>query len=536
MDQSSAKNILLCKISCSTLALSDLDSLCSDKVPVITRSVCIGEDLSWKVTVHGKVLEQSACSGISNFPKQINYGSLLQELLTKVNELHVCAGNPDKNFLSLMDRRKEKIKNGTCESAFIDSFFPVFVDGESCERTVRTTKCEMLVCEHKCDSCKAYRATLRALASREKSQAETTPTKRTGASSHFNFRYLSTPDKSARLTSCSTRAKLALKDVEKLRKKIEFLTERDGMQLSGILEEDFATLFSEGVETVKKMHSSGTFEQLFWDQQAEALKSGKRQVRWHPMMIKWCLNLKLMSSSAYSALRTSGALTLPSERTLRDYTHFIKPDVGFSNEVDLQLLKEARLESARKTKQYVCLIFDEVKVKENLVYDKHSGEMIGFTDIGDINNCLEEFRRDCEENRQKPQLATHMLVFMVSGIVSKLNYPYAQFPCTSLSADHLYSLVWGCVRRLEGIGFKVLATTCDGASCNRKFFKLHGDIGELVYKTDNPYSNESRPLFFLSDAPHLIKTTRNCWANSFAHSKSRSLWVRVITDSYIRLF
>ena len=68
------------------------------------------------MTVHGKVLEQSACSGISNFPKQINYGSLLQELLTKVNELHVCAGNPDKNFLSLMDRRKGKIKNGTCES------------------------------------------------------------------------------------------------------------------------------------------------------------------------------------------------------------------------------------------------------------------------------------------------------------------------------------------------------------------------------------------------------------------------------------
>ena len=86
------------------------------------------------------------------------------------------------------------------------------------------------------------------------------------------------------------------------------------MQLSGILEEDFATLFSEGVETVQKMHSSGNFEQLFW-QQAEALKSGKRQVRWYPMMIKWCLNLKLMSSSAYSALHTSGALTLPSERT-----------------------------------------------------------------------------------------------------------------------------------------------------------------------------------------------------------------------------
>ena len=74
------------------------------------------------------------------------------------------------------------------------------------------------------------------------------------------------------------------------------------------------------------------------------------------MMIKWCLNLKWMSSSAYSALRTSGVLTLPSQRILRDYTHFIKPEVGFSDEVDIQLLNEARLESGRNGECYVCLI------------------------------------------------------------------------------------------------------------------------------------------------------------------------------------
>ena len=55
--------------------------------------------------------------------------------------------------------------------------------------------------------------------------------------------------------------------------------------------------------------------------------------------------------------------------------------------------------------------------------------------------------------------------------------------------------------------------------------KLHGEAVELVHKMENPYSDEPRPLFFISDAPHLIKTTRNCWANSFAHSNSRSLWV-----------
>ena len=116
-------------------------------------------------------------------------------------------------------------------------------------------------------------------------------------------------------------------------------------------------------------------------------------------------------------------------------------------------------------------------------------------------------------------------MFMVCGILSDLEFPYAQFPCTSVTADQLYPLLWGCVRRLEAAGFRVLATTCDGASANRTFFQLHGDAGEFIHKTLNPFNVEPRPLFFFSDAPHLLKTTRNCWANSFAHSNSRTLWV-----------
>ena len=68
-------------------------------------------------------------------------------------------------------------------------------------------------------------------------------------------------------------------------------------------------------------------------------------------------------------------------------------------------------------------------------------------------------------------------------------------------------------------GLKVLGVTCDGNSANRRFFKLHSPQAD-VYKVKNPFTAEDRQIFFMSDPPHLIKTTRNCWA-----SQKRVLYV-----------
>jgi len=82
-----------------------------------------------------------------------------------------------------------------------------------------------------------------------------------------------------------------------------------------------------------------------------------------------------------------------------------------------------------------------VKIKEDLGYDKHSGVMIGFVNIGDVNNSLMTFQHTCEIESEKPQLATLMLMFLVCGILIDLKFPYVQFPCRSSTADQLYSLV-----------------------------------------------------------------------------------------------
>lgn len=137
------------------------------------------------------------------------------------------------------------------------------------------------------------------------------------------------------------------------------------------------------------------------------------------------------------------------------------------------------------------------------------------------------FERQCTPNYKNTDrgVATHMLLFMVRGLFTDLEFPYAQFSTNGASADTLFPIVWEAVQRIEACTLNVIAFTCDGASPNRKFFKMHRKGKELAYKTTNPYSDDNREIYFFSDVPHLIKTTRNCWSNSFGHKQSRALWV-----------
>ena len=90
-------------------------------------------------------------------------------------------------------------------------------------------------------------------------------------------------------------------------------------------------------------------------------------------MVKWCIYLRHLSSKAYEALRESGCVALPSQRTLRDYTHFVKAASGFSTAVDQQLMEAADIHTCEERDKYVVLILDEMHIKQELVYDKQTG-------------------------------------------------------------------------------------------------------------------------------------------------------------------
>lgn len=491
----------------------------------------MNEDLRWSVQVHGKPVD-SKCCALDSLANTVKTKHSLHRLVQLVDGLNICAGHPEQQFLDLADSRKgifQSVKGSRV--AFVDSYYPVQLNRQLYSRTVRTTACDLLVHGVKCTACKEYRSTLRSLHSRK---IRPPMSDSTAVSSHSNIRYLRTPERKKRIAKLKAAVDSKTAEVNRKTREIECLklrlnkaTEQNGIHIEEQLENDLTKIMEEKTNEICQMYPSDSFQHLFWKQQLESLKvKDKRQIKWHPMMIRWCLSLKLISSASYHALRSSNLIVLPSERTLRDYTHFIKAKPGFQPEIDEQLCREANIDSIPEYQKYVCLVFDEVKVKEDLVYDKHSANLLGFVQIGDINDHLSDFERMKSSEVLRPQLATHILTFMVCGILSDLEFPYVSFPCSSITGDQLYPLVWGCIRRLEACGFKVLALTCDGASTNRTFLKLHQfSNDDVVYKTTNPYADEDRPLFFISDPPHLIKTVRNCWANSYGHSWSRKMCV-----------
>ena len=224
-------------------------------------------------------------------------------------------------------------------------------------------------------------------------------------------------------------------------------------------------------DEIRDAYPEGSFRRLFWDEQLRAATvKNARQIRWHPMMIRWCLNLKLLSSSAYHAMRTSGIMQLPSEHTLRDYTNYFQNKTGFQHEINALLADESKVNELPEIRKYCGLVIDEMKIKENLVYDKFTVSVIGFTNLGSINEELLDLERTCREDKCHPPLATQLLVLMVRGIFFKLQFPYAHFATRAITADLLFPMIWEAVREIELIGLKVIFITADGASSNRIFF------------------------------------------------------------------
>lgn len=126
---------------------------------VITHSVVVDQDLTWKVYVHGHQVNPQC---LSHIPAQLQAG-MLQQLLSTIDRLNVCAGHPDAHFLEMMEAKKGSLKSATGSvAAYVDANAAVKLNGQSYSKPLRSTSCQLLSSASKCPVCVSYRVTIRA--------------------------------------------------------------------------------------------------------------------------------------------------------------------------------------------------------------------------------------------------------------------------------------------------------------------------------------------------------------------------------------
>lgn len=131
--------------------------------------------------------------------------------------------------------------------------------------------------------------------------------------------------------------------------------------------------------------------------------------RWNEHDIQVALSLFHASPKAYRLLKT--VFLLPSISTLRKTMQKVSIYPGISDRI-IEALQG--MVAAMPLNSNICaLIFDEIQLKEEVVYNKERDEVEGLEDFG--------------KGQKTVNVANHATVFVVRGLVTKWKQPIGYF-------------------------------------------------------------------------------------------------------------
>ena len=196
-------------------------------------------------------------------------------------------------------------------------------------------------------------------------------------------------------------------------------------------------------------------------------------MRWHPLIIRWCLSIYLVSPAAYRQMASKGNkfIILPHVNTLKKYINCIQTTSGFNPDVIEQFVLDSKLATVEELGKNVSLSFGEIKIKSGRVYEKGTGKIIGFLNMGDVNDQIKTSINRFEDKDENYDFSRYVNVFFVREIFSKLCFPIGYHSSMGFTEDELFPLVWEASSILEGIRLKVRSWTYDGVTPIESFLE-----------------------------------------------------------------
>ena len=226
----------------------------------------------------------------------------------------------------------------------------------------------------------------------------------------------------------------------------------------------------------------------FVDSQVKMSQRTKQGYRWEMKDKMLAMSVFFHSKKAYKIL--SRFFFLPSERTLQRDLQKMNMKPGF---IDL-LLEALKLKVSTMVEmdKNVALVFDEMSIKQGLVFNESQDTVEGFEDYGVIGTTK--------------YIANHTIAFIVCGLASKWKQPVAYFLTSGpIQATKLQSLAKDCIRKLTEVGLNVVTLVCDQGSNNKSFLQTLEKVS-----ITRPYMEvDGRKIFIFYDPPHLLKNVRN---------------------------
>ena len=460
----------------------------SSQVTLPEIEIMIDDSLGFTIYVYGWLLPEDHELYTTNLRSITNI--TVSDLVKSIGTLSICPGV-----------KPSELSSSIVHHVIPKSVDPFFVndddDGSSFphQEYWRTRGCAVLFGHgEQCCSCHQY--------SQKSELSHKAKQKKLAEPAHLFSPVSQTAPERIKLTLQMQRFKCA--EFEQKLEEMKLEIQKSSVEVDHQLSQDITSILGKSDKNITP------FMDLFWQQQKKLLTRSSTGVRYHPMIIRYCLSLATKSPACYEELRKSKILVLPSQRTLKDYRNCIRLKAGFQEEV-IEELKDLT-NSYFDVQRYIVLLFDEMKIMSNLVFDKVTGELIGYLDLGDpdINfGTLEKV----------DEIASHALVFFIRGICTELKFSLAYFATNGVTSHQLMPLFWEAIGVLElTCNLWVIASTSDGASPNRRLYRMHKALDnnakdDFCYRTINLYAPH-RYIYFFSDVPHLVKTTRNCLYSS----------------------
>lgn len=204
----------------------------------------------------------------------------------------------------------------------------------------------------------------------------------------------------------------------------------------------------------------------------------------------------------------------------------LKGDPGIQNEHIERLKKIAQDFENKHNRKLTCsLIFDEMHIREQILWSMNQLRFDGFANYG-------------EDPETGEKIAKEAIVFLLKGIEANFEFPIAYYFVNSLTKYDRRDLIENVIATVTRCGVKITNLTFDGLSANTGMCELLG--AQLsVYKKKfqffihNPVNQER--IYIILDPCHMLKLIRNTFSKRsvfYVGSKQRKIEWRYIEALY----